>query len=184
MPIISRDFCSAVIYQLWDNNSNRISILAKFNNYRSYGKCFQLNLNTFLWTQPYNVFLWTRPWTISLWTRPWPIFLLPWPWTFYCGHGPETTTTRGQNTNFWPRFSQYFASPLKTMSRHHQWEEAPRENQPLHGLEPVLLFPKSKKNKIEILWGYFHPMYIIFGLTYLICWLKRNHRSAPHVAES
>ena len=43
------------------------------------------------------------------------------------------------------------ASPahFKTMSRHHQWEQATRENQTLHGLEPELLFPKSKKRFIN-----------------------------------
>ena len=38
MPIISSDYCNDVVYQLRDKNSNcGDSILAVFNNYRSYG---------------------------------------------------------------------------------------------------------------------------------------------------
>ena len=41
VPSISSDFCSDVINQLWDKNSNcGDSVLAEFNNYRSYGSRF------------------------------------------------------------------------------------------------------------------------------------------------
>ena len=41
IPSIPGDYCSRVINQLWNKNSNcGDSILAKFSNYRSYGNCF------------------------------------------------------------------------------------------------------------------------------------------------
>ena len=52
IPIISSGFCHEIICQVQDTNSNcGDSILAKFNNYRSYGNfCFgYFDVDTYIW---------------------------------------------------------------------------------------------------------------------------------------